>query len=150
MDSAQGTPDAPVIRRTKSGWGVSAGYPYYLTETKTRRAAQEWIDKAAETRAWLAEQQAADAERDAKWLAERGLTEIDYRQLQPGDSYAAGPVRLCPTVHVVTSVQHFDNGASLPLHDRTRVEELRGDQGCTLLTPSFPVYGVLRHEGKAA
>jgi hypothetical protein len=150
MDRAQGTPDAPVIRRTKSGWGVSAGYPYYLTETKTRHAAQEWIDKAAATRADLAAFDAAKAERLAAWLDREGLEVIDHRDLRARDLFAStahGPVR------EVTSVSHFDNGVSQAFFGITTAARVNHEPNCNLLSGAFPVYGALRHEhgeGKAA
>lgn len=150
MTSPAGEADVEFIR-VKGGWAArQPGTTWRLAEGKTKRATAERLAEVLATRAWLREQEEQERVRDDAWLAERGLSPIDYRDLRAGDSYAAGPIRICPPVRLVTSVDHFDNGASLAFYNRTRVEELTGDQGCTLLTPGNPVHGILRHEGASS
>ena len=133
--------------RVKGGWAARRpGTTDRLAEGKTKRATAERLAEVLATRAWLREQEERERARDEVWLNERGLVPIDYRDLRPGDSYAAGPIRICPPVRLVTSVDHFDNGASLAFYDRTRVEVVAGDPGCTLLAPGSPVHGILRHD----
>lgn len=43
------------VVRTKSGWAVSAGEPYYLQEFRTKREAEAWIEQAKATQVMLAE-----------------------------------------------------------------------------------------------
>jgi hypothetical protein len=127
---------------TRGGYVVRDDDGYVnLNPHKTKKAALAHLDEVAASRAWLAEQKAADEARAAAWLAERGLAQVDHRKLKPGDTYAAGLYR---PLHVVTEAKHFENGVSQVFHDRTRVEELTGDMGFLLLSPSFPVYGILR------
>jgi hypothetical protein len=147
MERQRGTYEPRTVVRTRHGYGVRGGGPGNLTEKRTRREAQQWADEATGALARVAAAEVAEDERDAKWLAERGLTEIDYRQLRPGDLYAAGLYR---PVRTVTGADHLDSGASLVFHDASRVERLTGDFGHLLLVPGFPVYGVLRHGVPAA
>ena len=133
------------IVKTRRGFAVSGGQPYYLFGPGTKRAAQEYIDQCERTRADLAAFEAAKEARIAEILAARGISPIDFRRLRRGDSYATspgGPLR------AVTRVQHFDSGASLACYDASRAELANHAPGCTVLTPAFPVYGVLRHEAE--
>jgi hypothetical protein len=126
------------ITGTRIGWAVRDGDSPYLAERRTKKAAQQALDEIAAKRAWLREQEHAEAARAAAWLTANGLTQAGYRQLQPGAAYADGLYRPARTV---TEVKHFGNETSMVFHDRTRVEELTGDMGFTLLTPASPVYG---------
>lgn len=144
------TPDEPDdelrVARTRTGWAVRDGGPFALAERRTKKAAQEALTEIAATRARLRELERAEKARADAWLSAKGLEEIDYRRLQPGDLYVS---RLYRPVRTVTEVDHHENGASMVFHERTRIEELTGDMGFTLLTPACnPVYG--RHANQAA
>lgn len=132
------------IVKARRGFAVSGGQPYYLHEG-TKRACKEYIARCEATRAELAAFEAEKATRTAAKLEALGIGEIDFRRLRDGDLYATspdGPVR------VVTAVRHMDSGASVAYHETSPVDRACGDQGCLILTPAFPVYGLLRHDGE--
>jgi len=129
------------LKRTRRGWAVSGGQPYYLFEG-TKKAAQAFIDSAAEARAMLAQAEAEKVDRDGARLADRGIGPVDYRDLRPGDLQATGPDA---PLREVTEARHLDSGASVVHHKRSAVDRACGDLGLILWTPRMQAYGLIRH-----
>ena len=118
------------VVRTLQGWAVRFE-DGTRTEDMTKRAANDRMAFVAAHRAGVAAAEAERAAAVAALLERHGISEIDYRDLQPGDLFTWRP-REPPDV--VTDVRHFDNGASLIFRPGTSC-------GCILMTPSYPAYG---------
>jgi len=122
------------VVKTPRGWAVAAGRPYYLTETRTKREAVAWIDRAARGRRGLAEAEHGQAARLAGDLAERGIGAIDYRQLKPGDLFTwARPDGWIPPAREVIRVDHASGGSLIYYADTPG--------GFILCTPGTQFYG---------
>lgn len=126
--------------KTKSGWAVSGGQPYYLHETKTKREALAWIAWAYRTCEELAAREREQAERLAEHLASRGLEPVDYRDIQPGDRYTSSPYG---PICTVTKVEHMASGSSMIWHPTDDMPPGSCD-GFTLHTRSVPAYRLIK------
>lgn len=124
------------VVRTKSGWAVSGGQPYYLKETKTRREAENWIAWAEQVRA----DTASHDQRRAEWLEDllesRGLEQVDYRTIRPGDRYTSDPTG---PIRTVTKVEHMPSGASMIYHPEEHMPNGSLDR-FTLHVRSIPAF----------
>ncbi len=122
------------VVRTRRGWAVQFE-DGTRTEDMSKRAAGQRLDRVTALRAELAAAEAEKAARLVTLLKERGIGEVDYRKLQPGDLFTWRP-EVSPKT--VTRVSHFGNGASLIYWDDGRTPAW---EALTLMTPSYPAYG---------
>jgi hypothetical protein len=127
----------------RGGWTVRDDDGYVdIDPWRTKRAALARLAEVTEIRAWLRDQEAADEARALAWLAARGLAPVDYRDLQPGDTYAYGLYR---PVKAVVMADHFDSGASMIWHELpTGYARPGAGMPFYLLVPSMRAYGILR------
>jgi hypothetical protein len=134
--------------RVKGGWAVRNpdGGPW-LAEGKTKKAAAADLERRRAIKADLQAFEDASAAREAAWLAERGLVEIDPHELAAGDSFITSPPKFCPDVRTVVEVKEFDNGVVYARYDLTPTEMARHLPGCALFLPGLPAYGILRGKG---
>lgn len=128
------------VVRTKGGWAVRFE-DGSRTEGMSRLRALARLDLVQRQRAGLADFGAQHVARIAALLASRGIGEVDYRKLHPGDLFTWRP-EVAPKT--VTEARHFDSGASLIFWDDGRTP---APWAMTLMTPPFPAYGLLRGEG---
>ena len=127
------------VEPVRGGWAVRFENGD-RTGVMSKRAALAHLDFVRRTRADLADFDARRAARIAALLASRGIGEVDYRELQPGDLFTWLP-EVCPKT--VTEVRHFDSGASLIFwDDNGRTPPPRA---MTLMT-SGPAYGRYRSD----
>jgi hypothetical protein len=108
---------AQSVVKTKSGWAVRGGEPYYLKETRTRREAEQWIAEANALRKQVAAAQAATTQQERDRAIAGGFdpNPIDASALQPGDQYRL--IKGDPNTYTVESV----HGATVRTKERDPV-----------------------------
>jgi len=96
------------VVKTRTGWAVKGGEPFYLAERKTKRAAQQWIDDAMTARRALADHEARKKQSAADLMERVGLEEVRPSQLAEGDvfTYKLGGGYTA----TVTAVENLGNG----------------------------------------
>lgn len=126
------------VVRTRRGWAVEFEGGL-RTDDMSERAAHAHLDRVMAQRARLAADEEAARARGAELLARHGISEVDYRELKPGDLFTWRP-GIPPKV--VTEARHFDSGASLILWEPDRYTPPW--QAMTLMVPGYPAYGCHR------
>lgn len=103
-----------IIKCPKGGWAVRCNKSIaYLAETRTKHAAQKWIDDALRTRAEIRAHRQAQQDR----IRERNLILIQPHDVRPGDTIFLSDNEGMPTrSHLIGRVQRLDSGGAMLYH----------------------------------
>lgn len=137
---AAGTPYL-LVRQSHGRFAVSQGRHYCIDNTTKTRCIQ-WTRDAVNGRLAREAAEAADRARLLAHLEQRGITELDYRKVQPGDLFATHPYG---DLRTVTGVTHNDNGSSVITCERKRSDP--PGSGVALMIPQYPACYGRHHEG---